>query len=138
MGDARRTGVLVDAGVLLDIFTNDPLWAGWSTVRLAAAFDTGSVAINPLVYAEISVAFERIEDLETALPDQLAWEDLPAEAAFLGAKCLVAHRLSGGSGRSTLAGFCIAAHAAITGRALLTRDGAGYRAQLPGLALISP
>jgi len=102
MTDARRTGVLVDASVLLDIFTNDPLWAGWSTVRLAAAFDTGSVVINPLVYAEVSVAFEQIEDLDTALPGQLAREDLPPEAAFLGAKCFLDHRRRGGGGRPTL------------------------------------
>jgi hypothetical protein len=138
MTDGRLTGVLVDSGVLLDIFTDDPLWAGWSSVRLAAAFDAGSVVINPLVYAEVSVAFEQIETLDAALPDELGREELPPEAAFLGGKCFLEHRRRGGAGRPTLAGFCIAAHAAITGRALLTRDGGGYRAQLPGLALISP
>jgi predicted nucleic acid-binding protein len=138
MTDGRRSGVLVDSSVLLDIFTNDPLWAGWSIVRLAAAFDAGSVVINPLVYAEVSVAFAQIEALDAALPDELGHESLPPEAAFLGGKCFLDHRRRGGSGRPTLAGFCIAAHAAISGRALLTRDAGGYRAQLPGLGLICP
>ncbi|HEY5197503.1 MAG TPA: type II toxin-antitoxin system VapC family toxin [Solirubrobacteraceae bacterium] len=138
MPDGRRGGVLVDSSVLLDIFTDDPLWAGWSNVRLAAAFDAGSVVINPLVYAELSVAFEHIEALDAALPDELGRESLPPQAAFLAGRCLLEHRRSGGPGRPTIAGFCIAAHAAITGRALLTRDPGGYGAQLPGLALICP
>jgi predicted nucleic acid-binding protein len=34
--------------------------------------------------------------------------------------------------------FYIGAHAAVTGRALLTRDNRRYRALLPALTLISP
>jgi predicted nucleic acid-binding protein len=138
MTDRRRSGVLVDSQVLLDVFTADPLWGRWSQVRLAEAFDAGSVVINPLVYAEISVAFEQIESLDAALPDVLGREDLPREAAFLGGKCFVEYRRRGGAGRSALPGFCIAAHAAVTGRALLTRDAGRYRAHLPSLALITP
>jgi hypothetical protein len=85
MTDDRRSGVLVDSNVLLDIFTDDPVWARWSQIRLAAAFDAGSVVINPLVYAEVSVAFDTIETLDAALPAELGREDLPREAAFLAA-----------------------------------------------------
>jgi predicted nucleic acid-binding protein len=134
----RRSGVLVDSTVLLDIFTNDPLWARWSHVRLAEAFDAGSVVINPLVYAEISVAFDRIETLDAVLPDELGREELPPEAAFLAGKCFVEHHRRGGHESAPLTGLCIAAHAAVTGRALLTRDAGRYRAHLPRLALITP
>jgi predicted nucleic acid-binding protein len=138
MTDAPRTGVLVDSNVLLDLFTDDPAWAGWSEARLAEAFDAGQVVINPIVYAEVSVAFERIETLDSALPEQLGREDLPWEAGFLAGKCFVAYRRRGGSRRSPLPDFYIGAHAAVTGRALLTRDAGRYRTLLPALTLISP
>ncbi len=138
MAEGLAHGVLVDSNVLLDIFTDDPAWAGWSTDRLAEAFDAGPVVINPLVYAEVSVAFERIEALEDALPEQLDREDLPWEAAFLAGKCFVEYRRRGGTRRSPLPDFYIGAHAAVSGRALLTRDASRYRALLPPLTLISP
>jgi predicted nucleic acid-binding protein len=138
MTDPSATGVLVDSNVLLDLFTDDPAWAEWSAARLAEAFDAGQVVINPLVYAEISVAFDRIETLEASLPEQLEREALPWEAAFLAGKCFLEYRRRGGTRRSPLPDFYIGAHAAVTGRTLLTRDPNRYRASLPTLALISP
>jgi predicted nucleic acid-binding protein len=138
MAEPPATGVLVDSNVLLDLFTDDPRWAGWSEAHLADAFDTGQVVINPIVYAEISVAFERIETLEATLPEQLAREALPWEAAFLAGKCFLDYRRRGGTRRSPLPDFYIGAHAAVTGRALLTRDAARYRTLLPALLLICP
>lgn len=128
----------MDSNVLLDLFTDDPSWAAWSEGRLAQAFDAGQVVINPLVYAEISVAFEHIETLEAALPRRLDRENLPWEAAFLAGKCFIEYRRRGGTRRSPLPDFYIGAHAAITGRALLTRDANRYRTVLPRLTLISP
>jgi predicted nucleic acid-binding protein len=138
MTEAPAAGVLVDSNVLLDLFTDDPAWAAWSEARLAEAFDAGQVVINPLVYAEISVAFERIEALEAALPEQLGREDLPWAAAFLAGKCFVDYRRRGGTRRSPLPDFYIGAHAAVTGRALLTRDAGRYRTLLPTVTLICP
>ena len=138
MTEPPRSGVLVDSNVLLDLFTDDAAWAAWSEARLAEAFDAGQVVINPLVYAEISVAFDRIETLDDALPEQLGREDLPWEAAFLAGKCFVDYRRRGGTRRSPLPDFYIGAHAAVTGRTLLTRDANRYRTRLPTLALISP
>ncbi len=138
MTDTSPTGTLVDSNVLLDLFTNDPTWATWSEARLAEAFEAGQVVINPIVYAEISVAFERIETLEATLPPQLGREDLPWEAAFLAGKCFVEYRRRGGRKRSPLPDFYIGAHAAVTGRTLLTRDANRYRTLLPTLALITP
>jgi len=138
MTDAPTAGVLVDSNVLLDLFTEDSTWASWSETRLAEAFDAGQVVINPIVYAEISVAFERIETLEDALPVELGREELPWEAAFLAGKCFIDYRRHGGTRRSPLPDFYIGAHAAVTGRALLTRDVRRYQTLLPTLTLISP
>ena len=138
MAEVVATGVLVDSNVLIDIFTNDPSWADWSRTRLAEAFDAGSVVINPIVYAEISLAFDRIEELDAAVPDRLGREDLPWDAGFLAARCFLEYRRRGGAKRSPLPDFYIGAHAAITGRALLTRDPRRYRTLLPALTLICP
>lgn len=110
----------------------------WSRGALAEAFDTGAVIVNPIVYAEVSVGFERIEDLEDALPAQLRREALPWQAAFLAGKCFREYRRQGGVRRSPLPDFYIGAHAAVSGRALLTRDATRYRNLFPALALISP
>ncbi len=131
-------GTLVDSNVLLDLFTEDRQWREWSETQLADALDRGSTLINPIIYAEISISFERIEELEQALPPELEREALPWEAAFLAGKCFVEYRRRGGERRSPLPDFYIGAHAAVTGRALLTRDVGRYRSLFPRLELISP
>jgi predicted nucleic acid-binding protein len=131
-------GTLVDSNVLLDIFTDDPNWADWSEKQIADALDRGVALINPIVYAEVSVGFERIEELERALPAAIDREPLPWEAAFLAGKCFVSYRRGSDQRRSPLPDFYIGAHAAVTGRALLTRDPRRYQTYFPGLALIAP
>jgi len=131
--------VLVDSNVLLDVLTEDPVWFGWSSSELAMAADRGRLAINPLVYAEVSVGFERIEELEEALPSEtLIRLPVPWTAAFLAGKCFLAYRRAGGERRSPLPDFYIGAHAAVQGMPLLTRDPARYRTYLPRLTLITP
>lgn len=124
-------GTLVDSDVLLDVFTDDERWGHWSRQHLASAFDAGSVAINPLIFAELSIGFERIEDLDDALPHRIEREDLPWEAAFLAGRGFLQYRRGGGVRRSPLPDFYIAAHAAISGRVLLTRDRSRYLDVLP-------
>jgi predicted nucleic acid-binding protein len=131
-------GTLVDSNVLLDVFTDDTRWGGWSAAHLADAFDAGPVVINPLIFAELSVGFDRIEDLDEALLDRIEREDLPWEAAFLAGRCSLQYRRGGGARRSPLPDFYIAAHAATSGRSLLTRDRPRYLHLLPTLAVISP
>ncbi|WP_204080042.1 type II toxin-antitoxin system VapC family toxin [Mycobacterium riyadhense] len=131
-------GTLVDSNVLLDVLTDDPRWARWSAEQLARALDAGSVAINPLIFAELSVGFERIEDIEEALPDRIERENLPWEAAFLAGRCLLRYRRRGGTRPAPLPDFYIAAHAAVTGRVLLTRDRPRHLDLLPTLEVISP
>lgn len=132
------TGTLVDTNVLLDVFTEDPRWGDWSAKNLAAALDAGPVVINPLIFAELSVGFERVEDLDDALPRQIERESLPWDAAFLAGRCFLRYRRAGGLRRSPLPDFYIAAHAATTGRALLTRDRPRHLELLPSLEVISP
>ena len=131
-------GTLVDSNVLLDLFTADPRWCDWSETQLADALDRAETLINPIIYAEISIGFGRIEELERALPGELKREALPWDAAFLAGKCFLEDRRRGGPKRSPLPDFYIGAHAAVTGRALLTRDPRRYRSFFPRLEVISP
>ncbi len=130
--------VLVDSNVLLDVLIPDPVWEGWSSEALAAAAESSPLVINPIVYAEISIGFDRIEQLEAALPPELRREALPWDAAFLAGKAYVAYRRRGGTRLAPLPDFFIGAHAAVRGYTLLTRDGARYRTCFPRLVLISP
>lgn len=131
--------VLVDSNVLLDVLTADPIWGEWSATALAAAADESALAINPIVYAEVSLGFERIEELDDALPaDTFLRLPLLSPAAFLAGKCFLAYRRAGGDRRSPLPDFYIGAHAAIAGMALLTRDAGRYATYLPKLRLITP
>jgi predicted nucleic acid-binding protein len=133
------TVTLVDANILLDVVTNDRAWFGWSAGALAAAADSSTLAINPVVYAEVSIGFARVEDLEAALPrDVFPREPIPWEAAFLAGKCFLAYRRRGGTKRSPLPDFFIGAHAAVRGHVLLTRDPARYRTYFPSLSLVHP
>ena len=133
------SGVLVDSNVLLDLLEEDPLWYEWSSSKLQQAADRSILVINPVIYAEVSVGFQRIEELEQALrPDFFERRPLPWEAAFLAGKCFLRYRKQGGTRRSPLPDFFIGAHAAVEGLTLLTRDAARYRTYFPTLCLISP
>jgi len=131
--------VLVDSNVLLDVLTEDAHWYARSSARLAAVAEDNVLIINPLVYAEVSVGFARIEEVEAAIPAEFVRrEALPWEAAFLAGKCFLRYRRAGGSRRSPLPDFYIGAHAAIRGIPLLTRDAARYRTYFPRLELLLP
>src|SRR5882762_10829919 len=101
---------LVDSNVLLDVLTDDPAWGTWSQSALIHARDTGRLVINPLVYAEVSTGFEKIEDLDEAVPTaDFDREALPFEAGFVAGKAFLAYRQRGGERRSPLADFYIGA-----------------------------
>ena len=131
--------VLVDSNVILDVLTEDPRWLAWSAKALAEAAEVDVLVINPIIYAEVSVRFERIEELEDVLPTSLfRREPLPWEAGFLAGKCFLAYRRRGGPRRSPLPDFYIGAHAAVRAMTLLTRDATRYRSYFPTLSLIAP
>lgn len=130
---------VVDSSVILDIVTEDPAWSQWSADALALALDDGVLVINPIVYAEVSAGFDRIEDLDDAVPaEHFRRESLPYEAGFLAGKAFLAYRRRGGQKSSPLPDFYIGAHAAVRGYRLLTRDAARYRTYFPTLTLIAP
>ena len=130
--------VLVDSNVLLDIFTEDAIWLGWSAKALEAAADRSRLVINPMIFAEVSVHFDTIEELDATLPPIVEREDIPYAAAFLAGKCFLRYRRRGGVKASPLPDFFIGAHAAIAGHELLTRDAARYRSYFPTVPLIAP
>lgn len=131
--------VLVDANVLLDVLTDDPAWFTWSAATLDACALRGELCINPVIYSEVSVGFERIEALDEALsPEAFTRLPLPWEAGFLAGKAFMAYRQARGSRTSPLPDFYIGAHAAIEGLPLLTRDAKRYRTCFPTLELICP
>ncbi len=132
-------GTLVDTNVLLDVLTEDPVWCEWSTDALAEAAEAGALFVNPIIYAEVSVRFSQVEELEAALPsDDYRRAALPWEAAFLAGKAFVRYRRSGGARTSALPDFSIGAHAAVEDLNLLTRDSARYRTYFPTVRLIAP
>jgi predicted nucleic acid-binding protein len=131
--------VLVDSNVILDMLTEDERWFSWSSNTLSREADNSLLGINPIVYAEISVGFQKIEDLEASLlPGFFARLELPWEAAFLAGKCFLKYRKGRGSRRSPLPDFYIGAHAAVLKVPLITRDAARYKTYFPSLKIISP
>jgi predicted nucleic acid-binding protein len=132
-------GTLVDSNVLLDVVSEDEEWFEWSSSRLARAANDGPLLINPLIFAEVAAGFDRVEDLNDALPDTyFRRAPLPWESAFLAGQCFVRYRRQGGSRRSPMPDFYIGAHAAVAGLTLLTRDAKRYRAYFPRLRVIAP
>ena len=134
-----RSRILIDSNMLLDIFSEDARWFAWSSGKLASCAEDSIICINPIIYSEISVGFEKIEELESVLPQAyFQYLPIPYEAAFLAGKCFLKYRQAGGLKRSPLPDFFIGAHAVIEKMTLLTRDATRYRTYFPGLKLIAP
>ena len=133
------SATLVDSNILLDVLTEDPEWFSWSSAALEKQAERSVLVIDPIIYAEVSIRFERIEDLEEALPASMFRRDpLPWEAAFLAGKCFASYRRRGGVKQSPLLDFYIGAHAAVVGMTLMTRDRGRYRTYFPSLEVVAP
>jgi len=131
--------ILVDSNVLLDVFEEDAEWSDWSQEQLDSASAIDKLAINPVIYSELSIGFARIEELEAVIEDaSLGIEPIPREALFLAGKAFLRYRRSGGSKRSVLPDFYVGAHAAVMRWPLLTRDLSRYRTYFPTVSLIAP
>jgi predicted nucleic acid-binding protein len=131
--------ILVDTNVLLDVLEEDADWCEWSQGQLDSASAIDTLAINPIIYSELSIGFARIEELEAVIKEALlAVEDMPREALFLAGKAFLRYRRSRGTKRSVLPDFYIGAHAAVMQWPLLTRDVGRYRAYFPTVPLIAP
>lgn len=132
-------GVLIDSNVILDVFLDDPSWAEWSQSKLEEFSSMTKLFINSIVYSEVSIGFERIEELESALlRGGFQMLEIPKEALFLAGKAFLKYRKNKGIKRSPLPDFYIGAQAAIFEMGLLTRDASRYRTYFPTVELISP
>jgi predicted nucleic acid-binding protein len=130
---------LVDTNILLDLVTDNARWAGWSQRQLEAAAVRGPVLINDVVYAEFSVGFQRVEEVNDVLATaHVEAVPIPREALFLAAKVFQRYRAGGGTRTGVLPDFFIGAHAAVMQLALLTRDIGRYRTYFPTVRLIAP
>ncbi len=131
--------LLVDTNVILDVVENDPQWAAWSQTQLEAASLKFALVINPVIYAELSIAYKRIEELEAMLKSaELRLEPIPREALFLAGRVFLKYRQQKGTRTGVLPDFFVGAHAAVAGIPLLTRDIGRYRTYFPSLKLITP
>jgi predicted nucleic acid-binding protein len=128
---------LVDTNVLVDIITHDKTWSSWSEAALRKAAEHSTLAINPIIFAEVSMKFSRIEDADAALID-FAREPLPYEAGFLTGKAFLVYKKRGGAKRSPMPDFYVGAHAVVGRMDLLTRDAVRYRTYFPRLKIIAP
>lgn len=131
--------LIVDTNVLVDVLEDDPHWAEWSIGQLRMQAKLQRLAINPIIYSELSLTFSSVEGLEATLADlDLAFLELPRPALFLAGKAFVRYRRQGGNRTNVLADFFIGAHAAVTDLPILTRDVRRYRSYFPSVRLITP
>src|SRR5215213_763846 len=131
--------ILLDTNVILDLVTDNPEWAEWSQQQLEGAAARDRLAINALVYAEVSVGYRRIEELDRVLAKMhIALVEIPRAALFLAGKAFQRYRARGGTRTGVLPDFFIGAHAAVLDAPLITRDARRYSDYFPRLALIAP
>jgi len=132
-------GVLVDSNIVLDVFLNDPRWAGWSESKLDEYDQLGILYINSIIYSEISIGFKRIEDLESAIAKaSLQMLEIPKESLFLAGKAYLKYKKRKGTKRTPLPDFFIGAQAAVQNLDLITRDVSRYQSYFPTVKLITP
>lgn len=131
--------LLLDTNVLVDVLTDQPVWADWSLRQLRAQSQVHELLINPIIYAELSLTFNSVESLnETIRSMELSYQELPRDALFLAGRAFVKYRREGGTKVNVLADFFIGAHAAVMNCGILTRDGRRYRSYFPSVTLIVP
>ncbi|MGC2166670.1 MAG: type II toxin-antitoxin system VapC family toxin [Gallionella sp.] len=131
--------LLVDTNVLIDVLEDDPQWADWSITQLRAQCKVHHLTINPIIYAELSLTFSRVEALDDAIDNLgVSLMEIPRPALFLAGKAFALYRKRNGKANNVLADFFIGAHAAVVGCALLTRDARRYQAYFPKVKLITP
>ena len=132
-------GILIDSCVLLDLFTNDQYWGDWSESMLEKYSQTNTLYINTIIYTEISIGFEKIEEVEDAISHLgIKVLEIPREALFLTGKAFMQYRRNKGTKNSPLPDFFIGAHSSVTQLDLITRDLSKYKTYFPQVNLIYP
>jgi len=131
--------ILIDTCVVTDLADPESAWFEWSAETLENLDQNNTMVINPIIYAECSVGFERIEEVE-ALFDHLGFESkaIPKEALFLAGKAFLQYKKRKGGKTNVLPDFFIGAHAAVSGYQLITRDKGRFSTYFPSVELIMP
>ena len=131
--------MLVDTNVLVDVLEDDPDWADWSVRQLRAQSQVHELFINPVIYSELSLAFDSVNAVNEAIESMgLSFHELPRPALFLAGRAFVKYRREGGTENNVLPDFFIGAHAAVLSCSILTRDGRRYRNHFPRVVIIAP
>jgi predicted nucleic acid-binding protein len=131
--------LLVDTNVVIDVWQDQQHWFDWSAGQLRAQSLVHELAINPVIYAELSLNFESIEALDREVDIlELTLREPPRAALFLAGQAYREYRRAGGTRTGVLSDFFIGAHAAVLGCAILTRDAARYRRYFPTVELVTP
>jgi predicted nucleic acid-binding protein len=135
----RHAPTLVDSCILIDVLSNDPVWAEWSIGKLDFLGQQAPLVINPIILAEISPRFERASDLDVALLQlPIKREALPWDAAYLAGQAFKVYRTAQGGKRSPMPDFYIGAHALVGNMRLLTRDALRFQTYFPKLNIVCP
>ena len=131
--------LLVDTNVLVDVLEDDPQWSEWSVGQLRAQSKIHRLAINPIIYAELSLTFSTAEALDLAIEDlDLVMVEIPRPALFLAGKAFIRYRRQGGTKSNVLGDFFIGAHAAVSGLVVVTRDTRRYASYFPSVVMVAP
>jgi hypothetical protein len=131
--------ILIDANVILDVWDRDPVWYVWSRDQMRKLSTIHGLAINQIIYAEISARFGTSNSLDEKLDDLgVIVENLQRSAAFLAGKAYLQYRSQGGTKGNVLPDFFIGAHAAVLACPILTRDTRRYTTYFPMVRLIAP
>ena len=131
--------MLVDTNILIDVFQNDPNWADWSLKQLRNQSQVHRMVINPIIFAELSMVFNTLEDLEAEVSElQLSLVEIPRPALYLAGRAFGQYRKRGGTKHNVLSDFFIGAQAAVSGYPIITRDPRRYSTYFPSVTLISP
>ena len=131
--------ILVDTSVILDVVQDDAKWGPWSLAAIESAATRDALAINDIIYAELSVGYAKIESLDEMVA---AWalqiSPIPRPALFLAGKAFRRYREQRGTKTGVLPDFFVGAHAAVSDFSLLTRDPRRIRPYFPTVRVIAP
>lgn len=131
--------ILIDTCVITDLANPQSAWFEWSADTLERLDSAHSMVINPIIYAECSVAYQRIEEVEALFTCLgFAMQTLPKEALFLAGKAFLQYKKRKGEKGNVLPDFFIGAHAAVSGFWLMTRDKGRFTTYFPSVKLIMP
>ena len=107
---------LVDTNVLFDLVTDDPIWADWSARQLRILSARETLIVNSVIYAELSVGYDRVDEVDAALAlAGITLVEIPRAALFLAGKAFQNYRGRGGTKTGVLPDFFIGAHAVVEG-----------------------